>query len=163
MVWRAFAICSLVLACSPAPPLEGIDLPPASLPAEFEDSIWAVEFSSGFEPGFWEEGAHKYSLHLDCPVALDEAIDTNLIRFESNSAVNLFSTPVYLRLVGLADNQTGPGNMFSINPEQPTIAIITIIGLERDDAHAAADVCEGEIRYDDSGRAALAAGQPVRP
>jgi hypothetical protein len=163
MVWRALAICSLVLACAPAPPLEGIDLPPASLPDEFEDSIWAVEFSSGFEPGFWEEGAHSYSLHLDCPVALDEAIDTDLIQFESNSTVNLFSTPIYLRLVGLADNQTGPGNMSSINPEQLTIAIVTIIGIEEEDADAAADGCEGEIRFDDGGSATLAAGRPVRP
>ena len=150
-----------VAACSQAPPLEGIDLPPASLPDTLEESIWAIAFSHEYEPGFWEEGAHSYSLHLECEPAMDQPLETEELPFVSDPGAPVFATPVYLRLAGLARSQFAPPSLTTIHPDQPTKAIVTVIGVAEEDIEAASE-CAGEIRYD-TATAVLSPEEPVKP
>lgn len=156
------SILAAVVACSPSPPLEGIDLPPASLPDELEDSVWAIAFSHDFQPGFWEEGEHTYSMHLTCEAAIEEPLDSEVHRFESATRVPPFESPVYLRLAGISGSQFGPTGLETINPDQPTTAVVTVVGISEEDVAAAAE-CAGEIRYDHGQSAVLAPEEPVRP
>lgn len=155
------ALLVVVVACSQAPPLEGIDLPPASLPDALEESIWAIAFSHEFEPGFWEEGPHAYSLHLQCEPAMDQPLDTEELPFVSDPGAPMFTTPVYLRLGGLARSQFAPPSLNTIHPDQPTKAIVTVIGVAEQDIEAASE-CAGEIRYD-AETAVLSPEEPVKP
>jgi hypothetical protein len=151
----------LAAACSPPEPLAGIDLPPASLPDQYETALWAISFSHDFEPGFWEEGTHTYNLNLTCPAALDAPLETRDLSFIANPRTQVLDGRAYLRLVGLADSPTGPRNLVSISTEQPTTAILTIIGVPEDAAHDATD-CTGEVQFDRFGKASLLPGQPFR-
>ena len=153
----------MVAACSQQPPLQGIDLPSALMPEKFETSIWAVDFRHDFEPGFWDEGRHFYTLSLQCDIAMDDPLQTDVLTFTTNSRTQVFDHHVYIRLVGLSDSQTGPRNLVTISTEQPTTAAITLVGIAEENARAASQECAGELSYDGVGTASLTAGDPFRP
>lgn len=152
----------LALGCSEPEPLAGIDLPPASLPDEYEPELWTVTFSHGFEAGFWPPGHHVYRLHLDCPDAGAELVDTEPIGFTVNEVTPAVGDDIYLRLVGLSTSLTGPRNVINVGTEQTTVAAVTLLGLDSAGASAAQN-CSGSIEFDAGQRAELAPSSPVRP
>lgn len=151
----AVALLLTLVACAEAlPPLEGIDLPPASLPDQIDQASWAVAFVHEFGDGFWDEGDHVYQLALSCPEIEAAPINTPPIFFEV-SRLNLAVDHVYLRLSGLADSRLGPQNVGTINPEQATSAVVTILGLTESQARQAMQSCAGTVTWDLAGSAEL--------
>lgn len=162
-VWRwTLGFILLATACSSPEPLAGVDLPPASMPEDFEVTPWAIAFSHDFEPGFWDEGTHTYSLSLVCPAALTEPLAVPGLSFVADPRAQVLAGPAYLRLVGLSTSKIGPRNLGTISTAQPTTAIVTLIGIAEDAAREATD-CEGTVSFDRSGSASLLPGQPFRP
>ena len=149
-------------ACTERVALEGIDLPPASLPDEIEPEQWAVAFSHDFEPGFWSAGPHVYKLVLDCPQAGEAQVDGGLAFFAAGVDVPVFDSQVYLRLSGLSTSRLGQPDLRVMSTEQETTALVTVIGLSNREVEAAAD-CLGEVRYDDGRSAPLRPSAPFRP
>ncbi len=143
-------ICALavlvVMACAESiPPLEGIDLPPASLPDQISPSVWSVAFTHSFGENFWTEGQHSYQLSLDCPQVLDESLSTAPVSFNV-VRLALPTSHVYLRVNGLSETPIGPMNVNAFPPIQPTTAIVTLVGVSGEDAQAALAGCQGEVR-----------------
>ncbi len=156
---------ALVLAaCSSAPRLEGIDLPPAQVPDEIEPDAWAITFTREFQPGFWGEGTHGYELALACDQILDEPMRTSPVVFDVAAAVgDPFPEPIYLRVVGLSHFLLGPQTLNAISPAQPTTAALTIIGVSEEDAASAEETCVGAIFYDGLQPEPLFPTSPFRP
>lgn len=152
----------LVAGCTAAEPLEGIDLPPASVPDEIDPDQWAVTFSHAFGPGFWAEGPHVYRLALDCPDAIEEKVLTGINFFGAGSDVPPNEGTVYLRPAGLSTTPLGAINVQSVSTEQETTALLTVIGLTRARAEAAT-ACSGEVEFDDGQSEPLEPGEPFRP
>ena len=151
----AAAVLLTVAACAePMAPLEGIDLPPASLPDQIEEGIWAVSFIHEFGEGFWEEGNHVYQLALDCSEIDSDPIASSPISFQV-SPLNPPIDLVFLRLSGLADSLLGPANVGAFNPQQATAAVITVLGLSESQARGAMESCAGTVTWDLAGSADL--------
>lgn len=132
------------------------------MPENFEVAPWAIAFSHDFEPGFWDEGSHTYSLSLVCPAALTEPLVVPGLSFVANPRAKVLAGPAYLRLVGLSTSKIGPRDLGTISTAQPTTAIVTLIGIAEDAAREAT-VCEGTVSFDSSGSANLLPGQPFQP
>lgn len=156
------AVPLLVAGCTVAEPLEGIDLPPASVPDEIDPDQWAVAFSHAFGPGFWAEGPHVYRLSLDCPDAIDEKVLTGINFFAAGPDVSTTEGTVYLRPAGLSTTPLGAANVQSVSTGQETTALLTVIGLTRERARAAT-TCSGEVEFDDGQSEPLEPGEPFRP
>lgn len=156
------ALVVLVAACGGADPTAGVDLPPASLPDSYETSSWAIDFSHDFPEGHWSEGRHTYTLALDCPAAMATPVSTDLLGFMTNSRTQVFDGDVYIRLVGLSTTQAGPRNLTTISTQQPTTAVVTLLGLD-EGAATAATRCSGEMVYDSAFAVPLLPGEPFRP
>lgn len=152
----------LLVACSGVEPLQGVDLPPASLPDEIDPEQWAVAFTHEFGPGFWVEGPHVYRLVLDCPDAVDEPLQTDISLFAARPDVPTLDGPVYLRAAGLATTPLGPTGGQFISTEQDTVALLTVIGLSEERARSATD-CEAEVEFDDGRAEAMGPSEPFRP
>ena len=149
------ALLLVIAACAePLPPLEGIDLPPASLPDQLEQGGWSVAFMHEFGDGLWDEGDHVYQLALNCPEIEAAPIDTPPIFFEV-SPLNVPVDHVYLRLSGPADSRLGPPNVGALNPAQATTALVTILGLSESQAQQAMQSCSGRVTWDLTGSAEL--------
>ena len=158
------AVVALAAAgCSSQEPLEGIDLPPASVPEAIEPSSWAVTFSHDFAPGTWSEGTHAYELALACEAILDEPTRTQPLFFDVLSRTEVFDQPIYLRVVGLSHFLMAPQTLITIDPEQPTKAALTIIGVSEVDAIQATQSCAGAVFYDGLDPVPLVPQQPFRP
>lgn len=156
------AVLAVVTAgCSSDEPLQGIDLPPASLP-DIEPGAWAVLFTHDFPPGAWEQGAHAYELALACDPILDEPLRTSTVNFLVSPA-EVFDQEIYLRLVGLSHDLIGPQTLTSIDPLQSTTAALTIIGVSENAAGQAAQSCAGAIFFDDEEPLPLLPQLPFRP
>lgn len=149
-------------ACTAAEPLEGIDLPPASIPEDIEPENWAVAFSHDFGPGFWEEGPHAYQLFLDCADVEEARVDTEVILFAAGPDIPGFDEPVLFRIAGLSTTPLGPSDVRLINTDQHTIALITVVGLGEDELDAVSR-CEGQVFWDEGRSATLQPGTPFRP
>lgn len=164
-MFRRIALVAVVAfvaaSCSSEEPLQGIDLPPASVPDSIVAGAWAVRFTHAFPPGAWEEGAHVYSLALACDAVLDEPMRTDPIDFLV--APGEVIDQVYLRIVGLSHDTAGPQSVGSIDPSQATTAALTIVGVSEDAAAEAARSCAGAIFYDDAEPLPLIAEAPFRP
>jgi hypothetical protein len=155
-------VLGLMVACTPEPTeLQGIDLPPASMPDNFDLDVWAISFSREFEPGSWNAGSHTYSLNLDCPILFDEPVQTSERSFSVTPLARSFDH-VYLRLNGVSATIVGPTGLFALRPDQPTTAAITVIGVAKENARDAAS-CAGEVKVDGGRAEPLIAGQPFRP
>jgi hypothetical protein len=152
----------VVAGCTAAEPLEGIDLPPASVPDEIDPDQWAVAYSHRFDSGFWTEGPHVYRLSLDCPDAIEEKVLTGINFFGAGPDVPTNEGTVYLRPAGLSTTPLGATNVQSVSTEQETTALLTVIGLTRERAEAAA-ACSGEVEFDDGQSEPLEPGEPFRP
>ena len=149
-------------ACSSEEPLEGIDLPPAAVPDNSASGAWAVLFTHDFPSGAWDQGAHAYELALACDPILDEPLRTGTIAFIVSPS-EVFDQQVYLRVVGLSHDLTGPQTLTSIDPGQATTAALTIIGVSENAAGEAAQSCAGAIYFDDEEPLPLLAHEPFRP
>ncbi|MDX1467956.1 MAG: hypothetical protein R3258_01300 [Acidimicrobiia bacterium] len=149
------ALLLVVFACAePLAPLEGVDLPPASLPDQIEQGGWSVAFIHEFGEGFWEEGDHVYQLALACPEIEAAPINTPPIFFEVGP-LNLPVDHVYLRVGGPADSRLGPPNVGAFNPQQTTTAVITVLGITESQAQRATESCSGTVTWDLTGSAEL--------
>jgi hypothetical protein len=162
IVVLAVAALGLV-ACSSPEPLEGIDLPPASVADEIQPEAWAVTFTHDFPAGAWPEGTHFYELALACDPILDEPTRTASQAFDVVSPSPTFDQPIYLRIVGLSHFLMGPQTLFAIDPQQPTTAALTIIGVSEADALAANESCAGAVFYDGEDPLPLFPHPPFRP
>jgi hypothetical protein len=156
------AICLLGACAEPLPPLEGIDLPPASLPDEFESGFWSVSFSHDYDPAGWAEGSHRYSLSLDCDIVLDEPLATGDVLFAVTAQARAHER-VFLRLTGMSSSLVGPTSILAIEGKQPVTAVITILGVAEHDATEASDRCAGEVVIDGNSTDVLVGGEPFRP
>lgn len=152
----------ILVACSQPEPLQGIDLPPASLPEEIDAAQWAVAFSHEFGPGFWEEGPHAYQLFLDCPDVEQARVQSEVILFAAGPDIPTFDDPVRLRLAGLATTTMGSSDVRFVSTEQDTTALITVVGLSEEQVNAAGD-CEGVVFWDEGESAPLQPNPPFRP
>ncbi|HEX9848432.1 MAG TPA: hypothetical protein VGB33_08440 [Acidimicrobiia bacterium] len=152
----------LLVACDQPPPLQGIDLPPASLPDDLNAEQWAIAFSHEFEPGFWTAGPHVYKLLLDCPDAGDTLVDSELSFFAAGPDFPTVDSPIYLRLSGLSTTRLGQPDLSFMSTEQETTALLTVIGLSNDQVTAASE-CVGEVQFDDGQSARLRPSSPFRP
>ena len=132
------------------------------MPEDFEVTPWAIAFAHDFEPGFWDEGSHTYTLSLVCSAALTEPLVAPGLRFVADPRAQILAGPAYLRLVGLSTSKTGPRNLETISTAQRTTAIVTLIGIAEDAAREAT-ACEGTVSFDSSGSESLLPGQPFRP
>lgn len=156
------AVLLLLTACSQPEPLEGIDLPPASIPDDIDSAQWAVPFSHEFGPGFWEQGPHAYQLFLDCPDIEEGETQSEVILFAAGEDFPTLDDPVRMRLVGLSTRTMGPPDLRFVSTEQDTTALITVVGLSDEQVQAAAR-CEGEVFWDDGESAPLLPQEPFRP
>lgn len=148
--------------CAPAEPLAGVDLPPASMPDEVPESHWAVAFSHRFEPEAWSEGPHVYRMTLDCPDALEEGVETELVFFAADPEQPEVDGIVYLRATGLSTTSLGGIDMGRIAPSQETEALLTVVGMPEAEAMAAT-ACVGQIEFDTGVERPLEPGDPFRP
>lgn len=155
-------IVLLAVACSQPEPLQGIDLPPASIPDEIDQAQWAVPFSHGFGEGFWDQGPHAYQLFLDCPAIEEGETQSEVILFAAGEDVPTFDHPIRLRLAGLSTTTMGPPDLQFVSTQQDTTALITVVGLSDEQAEAAGD-CEGEVFWDEGQSAPLLPQEPFRP
>lgn len=149
-------------ACAAAQPLQGVDLPPASLPDQIDRAEWAVAFSHEFGPGFWSEGPHVYQLAFECPAIGEEEVRGELIAFAAGTDFPTLDQRVHLRLQGLSTTILGPPNVQFVSTEQDTAALLTVVGLS-DSEVAAAGECVGEVQWDDGRSAPLRPKEPFRP
>ncbi len=161
---RLILVIGLFLAgaCSQPVPLEGIDLPPASIPDDLDPAQWAVAFSHDFGPGFWDEGPHAYQLFLECPEVEQAQVDSEVVLFAAGSDFPTYDEPVHLRIAGLSTTAMGPSDVSFVNPEQTTIALVTVVGLSQAEVDAVAG-CAGEVFWDEGSSAPLQPGEPFRP
>jgi hypothetical protein len=158
------AIAMLAGACSSGEePLRGIDLPPAAVPDEIEPEAWALAFTHDFAPGSWTEGTHVYALALACDAILDEPLRTDPFAFDVVAASDTFDQPIYLRPVGLSHFMLGPQTLTTIDPQQPTTAMLTVIGVAKGDADVATESCAGAIFFDEEDPLPLDPQTPFRP
>lgn len=157
-----FLLAAGLLLSACAQPLEGIDLPPASLPDEIDAAQWAIPFTHEFGPGFWAQGPHVYQLLLDCPEIGEEEVRSELIFFASGSDFPTLDQPVHLRIQGLSTTTLGPPDLQFVSTEQETTALLTVVGLSESQVEAAAG-CVGEIQWDDGQSAPMEPGDPFRP
>lgn len=151
-----FVVCLLAAGCG-----SGVsDLPLAPEPTAFEGGPWAVEFRLELDPGFWETGAHRYQLWLECePIGPRQWSQHN---FEADGDAELIGQDVYLRFRGLSLYESGPTGIKVISPEQPTVALVTVINLEQEQAQRAAAECMAELRLEDGSVHLLPPGEPFR-
>lgn len=161
---RIFLAAGLLLAgCVAQPaPLEGIDLPPASIPDDLDPAQWAVAFSHDFGPGFWDEGPHAYQLFLDCPDVEEARVESEVVLFAAGSDFPTYDEPVHLRIAGLSTTTLGPSDVTFVNPEQTTIALVTVVGLSQAQIDAVSR-CAGEVFWDEGSSAPLLPGEPFQP
>lgn len=137
-------------------------MPPASIPDEIDPEQWAVEFSHDFGPAFWGEGPHAYQLFLDCPGLEEAQVESEVNLFAASTDFPTFDDPVRLRIAGLSTTPLGPSDLSFVNPDQDTIALITVVGLSQAEVDEASQ-CTGEVFWDEGQSAPLEPEEPFRP
>lgn len=158
----ATALLLALAGCAASPELEGIDLPPASMPDDIDSAQWAVPFSHEFGADFWTEGPHVYQLVLDCPGIGQDRVESQLVAFRAGSEHPTIDQPVHLRLSGLSTTTMGTPDLQFVSTMQDTIALLTVVGITEGQRDAAEE-CTGEVRWDDGQSAPLLPGEPFRP
>ncbi|HWB89645.1 MAG TPA: hypothetical protein VG872_10650 [Acidimicrobiia bacterium] len=129
-------------------------------PNSFEGGPWAVEFRLELDPGFWAEGSHRYQLWLECePLGRRRWSQHNFVA-DTDSAI--IEDDVFVRLSGLSTHRSGPAGIKQINTDQPTIAVMTVLNLERVQAEQASGECVAELRLQDGDVHYLTPGEPFR-
>ena len=151
-----------VASCSGEPPLEGIDLPPAEVPASVSENLWSLPFVAEMPAGYWDEGAHRYRFVIDCP-PVGQSVASNPVEFRVTQLTPTLQGPVYLRLGGLSDGIIMPPNVGAIHPTQETIAAVTFLGLTQEVVDEATATCTGVLEFDGDQSEILRPGEPFRP
>jgi len=145
MQLRRLVVIIALLTAACGSEVAGLDEAPR--PESFEVGPWAVEFSLDLEPGFWDVGPQRYQIWLECePLGPRQWSQHN---FEADEDSGIIEHDVYVRLYGLSVHKTGPTGIKHINTEQPTIALVTVLGLAQDTAIEAAEECVAELRLED--------------
>lgn len=157
----------LLSACGGGEPTQTFLLPTAVAPInsgeEAQSGDWAVSFSREFPPGFWEEGEHRYGFMYDCPILFGQQQGTDWIFFEVTEESSPLNQPVYLRPNWLSTDVIGGVGVGAIHPDQPTIAMISIVGLSEAAANASMSGCDIIFGYDNGVPVQLTSGSPFRP
>ena len=164
----------LAAACSPDveiedPPLPtappDVGLPTAVPPDSIQQGTWAIPFVYEFPEGTWGRGFHRYALRVDCPILAQASVAGEWHDFVVADDVTRISIPIYFRLGGLSTSTLGPPDVANINPEQRTIAIVTIIGITEEQAALAAnsDECVVLVAWDGIGTEQLLPAEPFQP
>lgn len=133
---------------------------PAPEPSGFEGGPWAVEFRLELEPGFWGVGHHRYQIWLECEALGRRRWSQH--NFDADTDSEIIEENVYIRLGGVSLHRTGPTGIKLINTDQPTIALVAVLDLERAQAAEAADECAAELRLEDGAIRYLPPGEPFR-
>lgn len=141
----------LVVAC-------GTGLSPANVATEPGGSL-AVSFTRTFPAGTWTTGEHAYRLVIVCPT---QRVGPPVVRFEvSDDAPR--SDPVYLRFDGPGRSVLSPSDLTAVHPDDVTVAVITVAGLDADDAEEARSECDASVVYDGGDPERLEPGAPFSP
>lgn len=135
-------------------------LPRAPEPADFEGGPWALEFRLDLEAGFWEEGSHRYQLWLECEALGRRRWSQH--NFVSDTESTIIAEDVFVRLSGLSLHRTGPTGIKLIHTDQLTIALVTVLNLEMEQAKQASEECVAELRLEDGAIHLLTPGDPFR-
>lgn len=151
----------VLAACSAVSPPTATPLPTA-IPPSGEPGGWAISFEHTFDRG-WGISDHRYQFLVHCPPALQEDLITDWIWFEVADSAQLAPGPVYMRINGLSYGILAPASIEVIHPDQQTVAVVTLLGLQESVAQIAIEDCQGLIRYDDKPPLNLTAGEPFRP
>ncbi len=104
----------------------------------------AVSFTRTFEPGFWTEGEHAYRLVITCPA---RSVGPPPVSFAVSKDTERVDT-AYLRPDGPGTSPLSPSDLSSVNPDDTTVAIVTLAGMTSTDAEDARNACTGTIVYD---------------
>ena len=159
----AIIISALVLvACGSDEPLAGSDLEPAEVPTNVEPATLALPFRVDLPGGYWEEGAHRYRFIIDCP-HLGDPLESSPVEFRVTQLTRTIQGPVYLRLSGLSTGIMMPANVGAIHPTQPTIAVVSFLGLDQTTVDAATAECSGLMEYDGGVTEVISPAAPFRP
>lgn len=158
MTLRRLVVILALVAVACGSEIAGLDEAPR--PESFEGGPWAVEFALDLEPRFWAEGHHRYQIWLECePLGPRQWSQHN---FDADRRSAIVDDDLYVRLRGLSVHKTGPTGIKHIHTDQPTIALVTVLGLEHETATEAADECVGELRLEDGRVFELPPGLPFR-
>jgi hypothetical protein len=170
--------CFAAAACSadagseqevePLPTAETASSLPTAVPPEGgpgQTGEWAIPFTYQMPEDTWGIGFHRYALHVDCPVLAQDSLAGEWQDFVVTNDVTLLNVPVYLRLGGLSISTLGAPNVLTIHPDQVTIALVTIVGVTKEQAAVAAESedCEVIIGWDGSNVEELLPADPYRP
>ena len=162
MIFLGLLTC-LLTACGEAATPYPTPLPTAVPPTEGEQTgSWAISFEYQFPPNSWAVGVHRYQFYIQCPVVNQEDFSSEWVLFDVSEDAILYNQLIYLRLSGLSTGILAPSDLLIVHPDQPTVAIITFLGLTEDVAKQASE-CEGLIRWDDKPPWLLTPGEPFRP
>lgn len=155
---RRLLVALALLAAGCGSSVAGLEEAPR--PESFEGGPWAVDFTLDLEPGFWEVGHHRYQIWLECEPLGPRQWSQHT--FEADQESEIIEDDLYVRLYGLSMHKTGPTGIKQIHTDQPTIAVVTVLGLARDTAAEASEDCVGELRLEDGRVFEMPAGSPFR-
>jgi hypothetical protein len=126
-----------------------------------------LPYEHHFPPEFWSPGRHNFAFRVFCPAlgfSGSQSAWRSFAVFED--APGQQRPTIYLRQVGLSTRPLGDANRYYIAPEQPTVALVSFLGLGREQARtiAAASDCGATMLWDEGmGEIALTAGEPYLP
>lgn len=124
-----------------------------------ETANWTIVFEYRFPSSFWTVGSHEYTIESECQ-NLEELNGSWTNAFNVSENVALLSGDVYLRLVGLREDQLPSTPIESINPLQTTTAAFTIIDATHSEAELAFTDCKVSIKWDGGTPKELTPGLP---
>lgn len=133
-------------------------LTPANVAAE-PGGTFAVSFTRTFPPGFWEPGSHAYRLVITCPA---QQVGPPVVRFEVSDEAPVSGT-VYLRFDGPGRHILSPADLAAVNPNDTTVAAVTLAGMTDSAAEEARAECDGTVVYDGLDPESLEPGPPFTP
>jgi len=119
----------------------------------------AITFSKRYPPGTWTPGDHAYRLVLVCP---NQSIDAPVISFTVDEDAPLVG-PVYLRGDGPATALMSPSPIGAVNPEDVTIAAVTLAGMTAEQADGARSECDASVIRDGLDGEPLVPGPEFNP
>jgi hypothetical protein len=164
----ALAACAVVAGMAAPRPTSPPPTPlPTAIPPQSSPEYWVLPYMYSFPPEFWSPGRHNYSFRILCPELGYSGIQGAWRSFAVfEDAPGQARPTTYLRPVGLSTRPLGDPNRYYIDPVQPTVALVSFIGLGRQQAEslAASPDCTASIQWDDGiGSRDLAAGTPYLP
>jgi hypothetical protein len=138
---------------------------PTAVPPDESSGTWALPFEYAFPAGSWSEGVHRYGFLIDCAILEARFVGSEWQQLGVTDTAPVREAPVYLRMNGLSTGPLTPLDVEKIHPQQETIAVVTFVNLERDQALEAARSpdCEVVLRWDDKTTEVLEAGEPYQP